>query len=279
MLTIVFQVCAQQPAKEVAYDSKYTLLCANTQKIKLVCAVPHDIPYRQKITDIRYSLPPNRLFSQDGNSYAEFLISSPKAKTEITISVKLTLYQSDYNILSKFLHPTNDSLSSYLQSEKYIECDDPEIIRQARKLTHKQQLKTVENIYNFVINSIQYTGFSLETSGASKTLQQRQGDCTEFADLFVALCRADSIPARTIVGHTTNFKNTPDHSWAEVYFKEIGWIPFDPTPGNYQQFKKLQNRYIYLSAIRNEKALDNYQIYAFWFWGKKPQVEHTLVIH
>ncbi len=54
------------------------------------------------------------------------------------------------------------------------------------------------------------------------SIKHGYGDCTEFSDLFVALCRAMNIPARTV--SLFNFKNKkifslPNHNEAEIYLK------------------------------------------------------------
>jgi|GEM_PF-3457068 len=71
----------------------------------------------------------------------------------------------------------------------------------------------------------------------------RRGHCGYFASAFVVLCRLNNIPARLATGFCTipqadtlkqggtiQFKNSEAHAWGEVYFKDIGWVIFDPTP-------------------------------------------------
>ena len=57
--------------------------------------------------------------------------------------------------------------------------------------------------------------------GALWALNNRRGDCTEQADLFVALCRARGIPARRMSGYLCdrNRRLVPAlfHDWAEYY--------------------------------------------------------------
>ena len=70
-------------------------------------------------------------------------------------------------------------------------------------------------------------------------LEGRQGFCVQYAAAMTWLVRAAGFPARVAFGFTrgnrtadgqytlTNFNL---HSWAEVFFPNIGWVPFDPTP-------------------------------------------------
>lgn len=69
----------------------------------------------------------------------------------------------------------------------------------------------------------------------------QRGYCDYYATAFVVLARAAGIPARFATGFTSGSWNPPDqawvvaeadaHSWPEVYFPEVGWVPFEPTAG------------------------------------------------
>ena len=60
---------------------------------------------------------------------------------------------------------------------------------------------------------------------------------------MVVLLRAAGIPARWAKGYTEGERtiyqgesvykvtNNNAHSWVEVYFSGIGWVPFEPTKG------------------------------------------------
>jgi transglutaminase-like putative cysteine protease len=68
----------------------------------------------------------------------------------------------------------------------------------------------------------------------------RAGYCQQFAFAMAALARLVGIPARIAVGYTagTNMGKgvwavtTADaHAWPELYFRGMGWLRFEPTPG------------------------------------------------
>jgi hypothetical protein len=52
-------------------------------------------------------------------------------------------------------------------------------------------------------------------------------DCQLGSALFIALCRARGIPARLAGGHVLYRRAPTNHYWAEVWFEELGWTPFD----------------------------------------------------
>lgn len=94
-----------------------------------------------------------------------------------------------------------------------------------RKLAHQLQSEsiydTAHNLYRWVTDNIDYSGYSRETQGAVQTLITRRGDCTEFADLFVALACELNIPARRVSGYLSPdsgvLKSVNYHDWAEFY--------------------------------------------------------------
>lgn len=70
-------------------------------------------------------------------------------------------------------------------------------------------------------------------------LEKQEGYCVHFATAFTLLARAEGLPARMVQGYVVNRRGQKDvtiksdmaHAWSEVYFENVGWIPFDPTPG------------------------------------------------
>jgi transglutaminase-like putative cysteine protease len=70
--------------------------------------------------------------------------------------------------------------------------------------------------------------------------EMEAGYCEYFATAMVAMVRSQGIPARYVVGYSTGEQVGPDtyevramnaHAWVEVFFEGVGWVRFDPTPG------------------------------------------------
>ena len=71
--------------------------------------------------------------------------------------------------------------------------------------------------------------------------QSKQGYCQQFAFAMAALAREVDIPSRIAVGYTAGqpeangqwWKVTTGdaHAWPELYFRDYGWLRFEPTPG------------------------------------------------
>lgn len=69
--------------------------------------------------------------------------------------------------------------------------------------------------------------------------ESRLGWCEQIASSLVVMARAVGIPARLATGYVPGewdalagrfiVREEHAHSWAEVWFPEVGWVPFDPT--------------------------------------------------
>jgi transglutaminase-like putative cysteine protease len=128
--------------------------------------------------------------------------------------------------------------SDFLAATKNWPADDPKIKELALSL------KTPTAIYRYVIDNLNYDYQSIKEGavrkGALGALENpQQAICTDFTDLFIALCRAADIPSRELAGYayTDNPKlkdlaeeNDLLHSWAEYYDQQKHeWVMVDPT--------------------------------------------------
>ena len=71
-----------------------------------------------------------------------------------------------------------------------------------------------------------------------------RGYCVYFATAMTVMLRTLDVPARFAVGYSTGqqvsetewvVRGFNSHAWVEVYFPEIGWVAFDPTPSGPRQ--------------------------------------------
>ena len=72
----------------------------------------------------------------------------------------------------------------------------------------------------------------------------QRGYCDYYATAFVVLARSAGLPTRFATGYATGqwspvegvfvVSENNAHSWPEVYFPQVGWIPFEPTAGRSQ---------------------------------------------
>ncbi|MBP3856139.1 MAG: transglutaminase domain-containing protein [Ruminiclostridium sp.] len=67
----------------------------------------------------------------------------------------------------------------------------------------------------------------------------KKGWCMHFATAFVLMADEMGIPCRYVQGYTAKrdisgdmiVKQSNAHAWPEVYFDNVGWVAFEPTPG------------------------------------------------
>jgi transglutaminase-like putative cysteine protease len=78
--------------------------------------------------------------------------------------------------------------------------------------------------------------------------EMEAGYCTYFATAMVTMLRSQGIPARFVVGYTPGERVSEDewvvrglnaHAWVQVYFPDVGWVRFDPTPAGPRETTEL----------------------------------------
>jgi hypothetical protein len=89
------------------------------------------------------------------------------------------------------------ALKTYLGPSPYVESRDPKIVRLAKETGEgREGWQKVESIYDTVRDKVEYRNGELK--GARRALADGWGDCEELTCLFIAMCRAEGIPARTV---------------------------------------------------------------------------------
>ncbi len=177
-------------------------------------------------------------------------------KTSISFStknLKFPIINFKFNTYPKTL------ITQYCRSAKFWEINDPELMEIARELlveSGDDVLKYVHRVYNFVQNNIKLRENLDHRLGAKRALKERKGDCDEFADLFITLCRINHVPARRVIGILiTGAQEFSLHAWAEVFIPLYGyWVPFDVA---LDEFSSIKWNYIIRAhiGIRNEAPL------------------------
>ncbi|MCL6096398.1 MAG: transglutaminase-like domain-containing protein [Patescibacteria group bacterium] len=217
------------------FDLIYHLGNANLFPVKTEIALPPSTNYQDVIIDSMSPKPLNVRLDNDGNWLAQYyLASSQNLNIEVKGKAKINLNPTGEII-------TNEQIKEYLKSKPYWEADNAKIKDLA------QQLKTPQEIYNYVVRNLTYDYSRVSANkprlGAASVLSSPDSAvCLEFTDLFIALSRAAGIPAREVDGfaYTKNTTSRPLslvkdilHAWPEYYdFDKKTWIMIDPTWGN-----------------------------------------------
>jgi transglutaminase-like putative cysteine protease len=285
--TLAWGQTSPASAQRVTFTLRYDVTAkSGTTKVTLTAVVPRSLPGKQRILRIDYSPKPTRVFDRHGNRYARFVLNRPKRETTVTVRVEAEIYRRDFATASarrNTLSPKKKDLARWLAHEKYLEKNAPAVRQAARGLAGKTDEQTVRNVMKFVAKTLRQGPFDGNDNGATWALRQKRGDCTEFADLFVALCRANGVPARWWQGYlvTPPAKNdTSKHDRAEVYLRKYGWVPIDPFHvflGG-ATFEELQPTYVYFDVTRRNPALDNFHYYSYAYEGAGASVSDSFLV-
>ncbi len=88
--------------------------------------------------------------------------------------------------------------------------------------------------YDYLFTTMRYdkSGTGWGRGDAVWACDAKHGNCTDFHSPFIAMMRADGIPAQFDIGFPLpEGKTSGDipgyHCWAEFYSKNIGWVPVD----------------------------------------------------
>jgi len=155
------------------------------------------------------------------------------------------------------------NLKDFLQASEQVQTNDPAIGELSQKLTRgsKTQFEAVQKVVSYVVDHVRYVNPPPQYD-ALYALRTGRGNCQNYSHLTAALLRNAGVPVRIVNGVTMNqpfnvswekgtltFKmGQGRHSWVEVWYPDLGWIPYDPQ--NMQFF--ISNRF-----VRIEVGVDN----------------------
>jgi transglutaminase-like putative cysteine protease len=123
----------------------------------------------------------------------------------------------------------------FIQSCYYINSDDAVVKERTSAAIGKEvdPWKKAVRIERWVHQNMRFTNDETLAT-ADHVARTLQGDCTEYAMLAAAMCRAAGVPSRTAIGLIyADVKGAPVfafHMWTEVWIKGR-WIPIDATLG------------------------------------------------
>lgn len=227
--------------------------------------------YNQEVENLNINfvpVPTKREEKVDKRGNKVIVVTWANPTGAITASVSLTaknyvLFNPLATAMPFPLNNLDPAAQDYLLATAQVPADDARIRAKARELTSgvKTEFDAVQRILAWVIDHTTYV-LTPPKYDAMYTFETGKGNCQNYSHLAAALMRAVGIPVRIVNGVT--LKRTYDakteygkltfgmaqgrHSWIDVYFPDLGWVPFDPQQS--QLFTS--NRY-----IRIETGLDN----------------------
>jgi hypothetical protein len=156
-----------------------------------------------------------------------------------------------------------DEVKYYLKPTEQVQSENAKIISKARELTRgvTTEFDAVQRTITWVVDHVRYVT-PPKRYDALYAFESGKGNCQNFSHLSAALLRSVGIPARIVNGITLNKPfniarqrgvltvkmGQGRHSWIEVWFPDLGWVPLDAQ----QTSMFVANRF-----IRVEVGIDN----------------------
>jgi hypothetical protein len=206
---------------------RFTLSFANPSDRPLVsqafwCYLPAELAGLQHLSGLEVSMP--HVVERDLLGHRVLALSfaqlPPMGRQLVTVTAAVEMGGAQ---LAPAAPPGrgSDGLAAWLGPERFIESGAAEIAALAASLRRQGELETARAIYDWVRANLNYAGYIADDLGALAALASRSGDCTEYADLVVALARACGIPARMAGGYVVDHDSAPRpqdyHNWAQLY--------------------------------------------------------------
>ncbi|MEC8337377.1 MAG: transglutaminase-like domain-containing protein [Planctomycetota bacterium] len=200
--------------------------------IKCSVPIPMEWPEQQVKVMQEESSPQVRRVSYEmiGDSVKRMVMQIPFVGPGETAKVLVTLECVRHHIVApedtdQYAIPTRKQLTpalrKYLGPSPFIETKHSKIRKQAKEFMKNgdNAWSQVEAMYDWVRNHVTYKNGPQK--GAYKAFKEKEGDCEELTALFVAFCRVNGIPARTVW--------IPGHCYPEFYLVdsqgEGQWFP------------------------------------------------------
>ena len=121
-------------------------------------------------------------------------------------------------------------VTPYLEPSLYIQSEDRRIRELAQRLRGSEQdsWKVVKRLRRWVYDQMIPRETNVRFKSTLEVLEDMEGTCSEYAVLFMALCRAADLPVRACVGFLVS--RTGElvlHIWTQVYVGR--WVDVDPS--------------------------------------------------
>jgi len=175
---------------------------------------------------------PKSVFSSE---HARFEWNNPSGVLNFGYSAVVDVVNDVPRVRSK-LPVSSKGFENFVNPSLIID-SSPAIVGQANLLAlgDDDLFSVVSKIGFWVKNNIEYNLSAADISRpASWVFENRVGTCDELTSLFISMVRSLKIPARFVSGVAfSNSTGWSAHGWAEVYFSGVGWVPFDPTFGQF----------------------------------------------
>ncbi|MFB3926743.1 MAG: transglutaminase domain-containing protein [Syntrophales bacterium] len=219
--------------------------------------------------DIRFSPKPQeekKSVNERGNRIVTVVWKNPPRAVDVRLSFNASNRTTLKILDTRAGFPLKDipeDIRYYLKATEQVQAGEPRIQRLSAELTRgvKTEFDAVQRVLTWVVDHVKYVTPPVRYD-AVYSFESGKGNCQNYSHLSAALLRAAGIPVRIVNGITLSrpfdvtrtggvltFKmGQGRHSWVEVWFPDLGWVPLDPQ----QTAMFVPNRF-----IRVEIGIDN----------------------
>ncbi len=257
-----------------------------TEKLVFLCNVPRNREGWQRLDSMEFSHPPTDIVNDRGDSYARFYFERVPSTIALTVTATLDLHPTSFH--SQLHGDAPPVLSDRMRKvttspEEYLESQHPKIVQLANSIHGGSTIETLQQVQQIVQSRIHRGQDDYDDHGAVKALERGKGDCSEYTDLFVTLCRARGIPALACGGFLVDpgtQRTNPYHEWAMVWIDGRGWTRVDPSDiaGGYGTVTDQPSWYVHLRAQRVTEALPKGHLWGFRCKGTAPDIKATFEV-
>ena len=238
---------------EIEQNQSFTIPSSGLKKLVFRFANPTSFAsptVKQEVKDysLAYNPKPSSVEAETdsfGNKFTKVTWLNINRNAEINGKFAVAMNISLKELVSAALFPLKEidqKEKRFLSVTPLVQADNPRIKELANNLSKgaKTEESAVIQILNWVVDNVKYTTNPPQYD-AIYTLDTGTGNCQNFSHLSIALLRAVGIPARIVGGITLSkswkvpLKNGTlvqsigqgGHAWLEVYYQDIGWVPYD----------------------------------------------------
>ncbi len=235
----------------------------NIKEAELYVAIPEERDNQKIMGEIKFNPNPDKFIKDESDlKFAYYKVEDvkPHQPMIITMETIAKIYEIHYFVYPEKVGSLNDIpkeiKDKYLRDGEKYDVKN-EVIQKAVKEAvgnENNPYWIARKIYNYLIDRLEY-----ELAGgwnpAPVVLERGNGSCSEYTFVYIAISRAAGLPARyvgsVVVRGDDASMDDVFHRWVEVYLPNYGWIPVDPSGGDFPlpsdqaaYFGHLSNRFL-----------------------------------
>lgn len=220
-----------------------------------------------------------------GNAYAVYQTANlaPGASMMMSFAARVQVFGIDFNADGDPFVASGVG-SQFTAPEPFVESTDPRIGNESRwiRANTSSLAAYAQASYAWTARHLTYETQPQER-GAVWALKTGRGMCYEYANLYLALLRAQGVAAKRVNGWGEHFSQGEilraeqiAHAWVLVRTADHGWLPVDPTFGDahlYENYLKTNDMHVILTEGVDKRF---YRVTYDRATGVNVQVDYTV---